>query len=119
LERFEPELRPPLRWGEGPRVELRDRVRDSPERARFLLTVRAAISFARPADAPRFRALRLIFVYCLARLVPFLTPRGGISYLLRLLSDHAVPDAREAKRARLRAWARAPGRVCAREATGN
>jgi hypothetical protein len=35
------------------RVEVRERVRDSPERARSLLTVRAAISSARPVDAPR------------------------------------------------------------------
>jgi hypothetical protein len=53
-------------------------VRDSPERARFLLTVREATSFARDAEAPRLRAERLIFSYCLARLVPFLTPRGGM-----------------------------------------
>jgi hypothetical protein len=73
-----PERCPPRFDGEAPRVELRDRVRDSPERARFFCTVRAAISLALDADAPRLRALLLIFSYCRARLVPFLTPRGGI-----------------------------------------
>src|SRR5262249_50974547 len=74
-----PDRCPPRRDGDEPRVELRDRVRDSPDRARFLLTVRAAISLARDVEAPRWRALRLIFSYCRARLVPFLTPRGGMS----------------------------------------
>gem|GEM_PF-4914198 len=36
-------------------VDVRDRVRDSPERARSLFTVRAAISSARLALAPRWR----------------------------------------------------------------
>ena len=39
---------------------VRDRVRDSPERARSLLTVRAAISSARLVEAPRLRALDLM-----------------------------------------------------------
>jgi hypothetical protein len=73
-----PDRCPPRRCGEEPRVELFERVRDSPERARFFCTVRAAISFARDAEAPRRRAELLIFSYCLARLVPFFTPRGGI-----------------------------------------
>ena len=59
-------------------MELRDLVLDSPERARFFCTVRAAISLARDGDAPRLRALRLIFSYCRARFVPFWMPRGGI-----------------------------------------
>ena len=33
-------------------VDVRERVRDSPERARSLLTVRAAISSARDSEAP-------------------------------------------------------------------
>ena len=60
-------------------MELRELVRDSPDRARFLLTVRAATCSAREVEAPRFFAERLIFWYCLARLVPFLTPRGGMN----------------------------------------
>ena len=76
--RFVPDRWPPRRDGEAPRVELRDLVLDSPERARFFCTVRAAISLAREGDAPRLRALRLILSYCRARFVPFLTPRGGI-----------------------------------------
>src|SRR3954447_6864136 len=59
-------------------VEVRERSRDSPERARSLLTVRAAISSARSSDVPRSFALSLMCSYCRARLVPFLTPRGGI-----------------------------------------
>jgi hypothetical protein len=35
----------------------------SPDRARSLLTVRAAISFARPSDVPRFSALSLMCSY--------------------------------------------------------
>jgi hypothetical protein len=46
-----------------PRVEVFERVRDSPERARSLLTVRAAISSARPVDAPRCLALDLTCWY--------------------------------------------------------
>src|SRR6185312_12574891 len=57
----------------------RDRVRDSPERARSLLTVRAAISSARSSERPCSSALSLMCSYWRARLVPFLTPRGGIS----------------------------------------
>jgi hypothetical protein len=74
-----PERWPPRFEGEEPLVELRERLLDSPERARFLFTVRAAISSARETDAPRLRALFLIFSYCRARFVPFLTPRGGMS----------------------------------------
>src|SRR5437773_10812113 len=60
------------------RVELRDAVRLSPERARSLFTVRAAISSARPVEAPRSLALSLMCSYWRARFVAFLTPRGGI-----------------------------------------
>lgn len=55
-----------------------ERVRDSPERARSLLTVRAAISSARPSDAPRSFADSFTCSYWRARFVPFLTPRGGM-----------------------------------------
>src|SRR5919204_1919817 len=72
-----PERCPPRWLGDLPRVEVRDRWRDSPERARSFCTVRAAISSAlRP---PRARWLRLMCSYCRARFVPFLTPRGGIA----------------------------------------
>src|SRR5437763_16242275 len=59
------------------RVEVRERVRLSPLRARSLLTVRAAISSARPSETPRSRWESLTCSYWRARLVPFLTPRGG------------------------------------------
>src|SRR5947209_17067175 len=58
-------------------VDVRDRLRDSPERARSLLTVRAAISSARLSLDPRSSCESLMCSYCRARLVPFLTPRGG------------------------------------------
>src|SRR5207302_1165924 len=45
---------------------------------RSLLTVRAAISSARPSLAPCSRWLSLMCSYCRARFVPFFTPRGGI-----------------------------------------
>src|SRR5215218_7830356 len=59
-------------------VDVRERVRDSPARARSLLTVRAAISSARDLEAPWSFALSLMCSYCRARLLPFWTPRGGI-----------------------------------------
>src|SRR5690348_10694014 len=62
-------------------VEVRERVRDSPARAFSLLTVRAAISSARPSLLPRSSWLSLMCSYCLARLVPFFTPRGGMTHL--------------------------------------
>jgi hypothetical protein len=60
-------------------VEVRERLRDSPERARSLFTVRAAISSARPSDVPRDFADFLISSYWRARLVPFFTPLGGMT----------------------------------------
>jgi hypothetical protein len=51
------------------RVELRDEVRASPLLARSLFTVRAAISFARPVEAPRFFALSLMCSYWRSRLL--------------------------------------------------
>src|SRR5689334_23917421 len=59
-------------------VDVLERVRDSPERARSLFTVRAAISSARDSLAPCFFSLFLMCSYCRARFVPFLTPRGGM-----------------------------------------
>src|SRR3954468_13974850 len=59
-------------------VEVRERVRDSPRRARSLLTVRAAISSARLSERPCCFSLCLTCSYWRARFVPFLTPRGGI-----------------------------------------
>jgi hypothetical protein len=61
--RFVPDRCPPRVDGDFPRIETRERVRDSPERARSLFTVRAAISSARPVDAPRFFALALMCWY--------------------------------------------------------
>src|SRR5438105_2367751 len=60
-------------------IDVRERVRLSPLRARPLLTVRAAISSARFSETPRLRSLPLMCSYWRARLVPFLTPRGGMS----------------------------------------
>src|SRR5262249_3105294 len=57
----------------------RDELCASPDRARSLLTVRAAISSARPSELPRSSSPSLMCSYWRARLVPFFTPRGGIS----------------------------------------
>jgi hypothetical protein len=51
----------------------------SPASARSLLTVRAAISFARAGDFPLSRSLSLMCSYWRASFVPFFTPRGGMS----------------------------------------
>src|SRR6185437_10248498 len=59
-------------------VEVRERSRDSPLRARSLLTVRAAISSARSSLRPWSRCDFLMCSYWRARLVPGLTPRGGM-----------------------------------------
>src|SRR4051794_40139591 len=64
------------------RVELRERCRDSPLRARSFWTVRAAISSARRSVRPCCFWLRLTCSYWRARLVPFFTPRGGMGTLL-------------------------------------
>jgi hypothetical protein len=50
-------------------VDERDAVRDSPERARSLFTVAAAICFARFVPAPCFFALSLMCSYCRSRLL--------------------------------------------------
>src|SRR6185437_13450618 len=76
---LEPERWPPRRPEEMSCVELREAVCDSPERARSLFTVRAAISSARSVDAPRDLTDSLTASYWRARLVPFFTPRGGIA----------------------------------------
>jgi hypothetical protein len=49
------------------RVDERDAVLASPERARSLLTVAAATCFARFVEAPRFLALSLMCSYCRSR----------------------------------------------------
>src|SRR5437868_67033 len=76
---------PPRREADMSFVELRDRVRVSPLRALSLFTVRAAISSARPVEVPRLRWPCLMCSYWRSRLVPFLTPRGGMTHLHRLL----------------------------------
>src|SRR5690242_4428310 len=62
------------------RLESRDDDRDSPERARALLTVRAAISSARPFDTPRSRSESRMWRYCRSRLGE--DPRGMRGLLL-------------------------------------
>jgi hypothetical protein len=86
--RFVPERRPPRLPDEMSRVELRELVFASPLRARALLTVRAAISFAFFFGVPRFSR-----------------PSSMCSYCLSLLLDHAF--GMPVKRARSRggyAW---------------
>src|SRR5437016_6688438 len=76
-------------------VDVLKRVRDSPERARSFWTVRAAISFARLVDRPCCRSLRLPCSYWRARLVPFLTPLGGIGSPPRVaFRDSHCPEQR-------------------------
>jgi hypothetical protein len=74
-----PDRSPPRRPDEMSLVEVREEPRDSPERARSLLTVRAAISSALPVLAPRSSWLSLTCSYWRPRFVPGLTPRGGIA----------------------------------------
>ena len=50
--RFVPLRWPPRREEDMSLVDVRERWRDSPERARSLLTVRAAISSARSSERP-------------------------------------------------------------------
>jgi len=54
---------PPRLLAERPVVELRELVRDSPERAFSLLTVRAAISSARLSERPALFSLFLTSSY--------------------------------------------------------
>ena len=68
----------PRRPEEMSSVDVRERVRDSPERARSLLTVRAAISSALDSLAPCDFSLALMCSYWRARLLPGFTPLGGI-----------------------------------------
>src|SRR5581483_10261532 len=72
-----PERNPPRRPDDRSLRERRELLRASPERARSLLTVRAAISSARLSEAPLRRSLCLMCSYCRALFVPFFTPRGG------------------------------------------
>src|SRR6201989_2615882 len=81
-------------------VEVRERVRDSPARAFSLLTVRAAISSARPSLLPRSSWLSLMRSYCRARFVPFLTPRGGITHLQERWLHASLPGRYGSKRLR-------------------
>src|ERR1051326_6210141 len=60
---FVPERRPPRRPDEMSLVDERDAVLASPLRARSLLTVAAAICFARLVEVPRFLALSLMCSY--------------------------------------------------------
>ena len=74
-----PDRRPPRRPEPASCVDVRDAVFASPERARSLLTVRAAISSARFSDHPCFFWLALMCWYCRSRLG--LLP-AGIAHLL-------------------------------------
>ena len=74
--RFVPERRPPRRPEEMSSVELRERLRDSPARARSLLTVRAAISSARLLRRALL-ALALLDVLVLAGALRALLHAGG------------------------------------------
>jgi len=65
-------------------VEVRLAVRDSPDRARSLLTVARAISWARFGDSPRSSELSLMCSYCRSRLA--FEPRG-----IAATSSGAVP----------------------------
>src|SRR3954454_17997842 len=101
-------------------VEVRERSRDSPCRARSLLTVRAAISSARSSEAPCSSWLSFMCSYCRARLVPGLTPRGGMSAARlpalspgRLLLSAVAAAARAARLAALAAAAAASARALA------
>src|SRR3954454_23760295 len=71
------------------RVDVRDDSRASPLRARSLLTVRAAISFARFVEAPCFFSLSLMCSYCRSRLL--LQAFCGIVILL-VACEEGVPE---------------------------
>jgi hypothetical protein len=86
-----PERLPPRLLAERPRVELREAVSDSPERALSLLTARAAISSARLSDRPASFSLCLMCSYWRALLLPFLTPRGGMATPFVAFVDSATP----------------------------
>src|SRR3954467_8441699 len=68
-------------------VDVRERVRDSPARARVLLTVRAAISSARSSERPCSFWLSLMCSYWRGRFVPYLTPLGGTAVLSTIAAD--------------------------------
>src|SRR3984957_14175583 len=80
-------------------VEVRELAFASPLRARSLLTVRAAISSARFSETPCLRSLSFMCSYWRSRLLPFLTPRGGISstsdqlLVFRGRAQNRAPDA--------------------------
>src|SRR4051812_39557162 len=75
--------------------ERRDDVFASPARARSLLTVRAAISFARFVDAPCSCSLSLMCSYCRSR---FALQAFGIGDLLETLPSRKLPRERGRKR---------------------
>src|SRR5947208_11101912 len=90
------------------RVEVRERLALSPLRARSLFTVRAAVSSARPSDTPRSRWAPLMCSYWRARLVPFLTPAGGMTRQPPSLDDVLwLPGRRFAQKRSIDAEARA------------
>src|SRR5262245_3734954 len=72
--------------------ERREDVFDSPRRAFSLLTVRAAISSARPT--PWSSSESLMCSYWRARFVPFFTPRGGMVNPLRFRAGGYPPGSR-------------------------
>src|SRR5919109_2808533 len=63
--------------------ESREDSRDSPTRARSLLTVRAAISSARSSERPLSSSLFFTCSYIRPHLEPFLIPLGGIAASFR------------------------------------
>src|SRR5437588_13122270 len=100
------------------RVDVRLAVRDSPDWARFLFTVRDAISLARPSLSPRSLALDLTCSYCRSRLSDH-DPCGMTTSRQRDLANAGFPlrpcqncskVERTALRASPRSWDRAkPG----------
>src|SRR4051794_41864579 len=76
--RLVPERCPPRRDEDMSLVDVFERVRDSPERARSLLTVRAAISSARLSERPCSFWLSLMCSYWRGTLLPLLFPPRGL-----------------------------------------
>src|SRR5581483_4380392 len=79
--RFVPERRPPRRADDTSSRESFDDVRASPVRARSLLTVRAAISFAFFFGVPRSSRLSSMCSYCRSRFFDH-APCGMVHHLL-------------------------------------
>src|SRR5690606_19703843 len=74
-----PERLPPRRCGDMSLTDVLLFCRDSPDRARFLFTVRAAISSARSSLVPFFFAPDLMCSYCRSRFLDHAC--CGIAYL--------------------------------------